>query len=155
VSQTVRDLPYDVGCSRCNHKQIGMVCQVDVVYHRWILFIKGVDSDMVAGKRLKCQRGDKAGGRLGHNHSHIRPALCPLADQSCRFVSGDSSGHTEDDSLSFQFSPSFPTKNNNPSGCYFFGPTSSGGTRWPSAISSRAIPTFLLERGSRWGVAPF
>ncbi len=74
-----------------------------------VLGILGLDMLPLAGERmatrkgLECERRDKSGRCVGHDHRHFRPGLGQMAHDRRHFITGNTATQTDDDSSALKF----------------------------------------------------
>ena len=90
-----------IGRSRCDHKNIRLLCQRYMFHLELKIPVKGVHQALRSRQGFKRRRGNKIGSILCHDHAHIRMLLHQHACQACDLVGSDSAADTQQHSFSF------------------------------------------------------
>ena len=105
IGNAVGHFGNDVGRGRCHQNDIRLFGQRDVSDLELEIAVEGVHHALVAGQRLKDERGDEMGGVLSHNDLHVRPQLFECAGHICHFIGGNAAGNAQKDAFALQIHP--------------------------------------------------
>ena len=101
VRQTIGELCNDIGGGRRDQDQIRLLCQRNVFDVVLKVAVKGIYHAFLPGNPFKSNRGNEFCPVFTQKYVYIGPLLGKLARKRGRLISGNTSGHSQQDGLLF------------------------------------------------------